>query len=164
MALLALASLAAAPARAQALYSPPEGDFEIAFPAAPQVQSRPANRSKDIAARRYVVQAQDRALVVAIDDYPDGDLPRSANGGVYERMLRNRAENEDAQLVSTRPARLAGQPCLEGAIASKGATEIVRILLTGNRVWELTYAVPEGADPAGAGAAFFASFRIRKAP
>jgi hypothetical protein len=162
--MLALVAIAAAPARAQSLYSPAEGDFEIAFPAAPEIQSKPANRSKDVAARRYVVQEPSRAMIVAINDYPDGDLPAAANGGVYDRMLRNRADSEDARLISTKPARLSGRPCLEGAIESKGAIEIVRILMDGDRVWELTYALPEGADPAGADAAFFGSFRIRKAP
>jgi len=37
-----------------------------------------------------------------------------------------------------------------------------RILLIGDRVWELTYAVPEGIDPSGADGAFFGSFRITK--
>lgn len=164
LALTALVAFAGAPARAQSLYAPAEGDFEIAFPAAPEVQSKPANRSRDVAKRRYVVQEPSRAMIVSIDDYPDGDLPAAANGGVYDRMLRNRAEDEDAQLLSTRPARLSGRPCLEGAILAKGAVEIVRILMDGQRVWELTYALPEGADPAGADAAFFSSFRIRKAP
>jgi hypothetical protein len=162
--MLALAAIAAAPARAQSLYSPAEGDFEIAFPSQPTIQSKPANRSKDIAARRYVVEEPSREMIVAIDDYPQGDLPAAANGGVYDKFLRIRADNEDAQLVSTRPARLSGRPCLEGSIQAKGAVEIVRILMDGDRVWELTYALPEGADPAGADAAFFSSFRIRKAP
>ena len=162
--MLALAAFAAAPALAQALYSPPEGDFEVAFPGAPTVQSKPANRSKDVAARRYVVEEPGRAMIVAINDYPDGALPAAANGGVYDRMLQNRAESEDAQLISTKPARLSGRPCLEGSIQSKGAIEIVRVLMDGDRVWQLTYALPEGADPAGADTAFFGSFRIRKAP
>ena len=163
MAMLAAAALFAAPARAQSLYSPPEGDFQVAFPDAPSVQMRPANRSKDIAARRYVVQQPNRAMIVAIDDYPQGNLPASANSAVYERMLRNRADDEEGRLLDTKAARLAGLPCLEGSIQTKGgATEIVRILLIGDRVWELTYAVPEDIDPAGADGAFFNSFRIRK--
>ncbi len=163
MAVLAAAALATAPAGAQSLYSPPEGDFQVAFPDAPSVQSRPANRSKDIAARRYVVQQPSRAMIVAIDDYPQGNLPAAANAAVYERMLRNRADDEEGRLLDTKAARLAGRPCLEGSIETKGgALEIVRILLIGDRVWELTYAVPEGIDPAGGDSAFFGSFRITK--
>ena len=163
MAMLATAAVLAAPAGAQSLYSPPEGDFQVAFPDAPTVQSRPANRSKDIAARRYVVQEPSRAMIVAIDDYPQGDLPPAANSAVYERMLRNRAADEEGRLLDTKAARLAGRPCLEGSIETRGgALEIVRILLIGDRLWELTYAVPEGADPAGADGAFFGSFRITK--
>jgi len=163
-ALLASAALSAA-AWAQALYSPPEGDFAIAFPQAPTVQSRPANRSKDVAMRRYVDQDHARAMVVSIEDYPDGILPASPNAGVYDHFLRSVADDRNAQLISTRAARLAGQPCLEGQIMDpSGDLEIIRVLMVGQRVYELTYVVPEGADPAGGDAAFFSSFRITKTP
>jgi hypothetical protein len=161
----ALAALAlAGAAAAQALYSPPEGDFAVAFAQAPHVAAKPANRSKDIAVRRYVDQGQSRALIVSIEDFPDGDLPAAADGGVYDRMLRNYADNNDGQLVSTKPARLAGRPCLEGQIVehAAGTTDIIRVLLIGDRLYQLTYAMPEGADPRGADAAFFNSFRILK--
>ena len=122
----ALAALATA-AGAQALYSPPEGDFTIAFPQSPIVQSRPANRSKDIALRRYVDQERARAMVVSIEDYPDGVLPASANGGVYDHLLRSMAEDRGGQLITTRAARLAGRPCLEGQIMDpSGDVETVR--------------------------------------
>lgn len=157
--------LAVGAAHAQVLYAPPEGDFTVAFPQPPSAQSRPANRSKDVAARRYVSQQPSRALVVAIDDYPDGMLPSTADAGVYEHMLLTRAEGDQGRLISTRAARLAGRPCLEGAImGATGDMEIVRILMIGERVYQLTYALPEGADPAGADAAFFNSFKITKAP
>ena len=163
---LVLAGLAlAGPAGAQALYSPPEGDFQIAFPDAPAVQVKPANRSKDTASRHYVDQQPSRAMVVAIDDYPDGSLPTAADGGVYDRMLSTRAENDGGKLVSTRAARLSGHPCLEGTITN-GADdlEIVRILMIGNRIYELTYALPGGADAAGGDTAFFNSFKITTTP
>ena len=161
----ALAALALAGAAvAQTLYSPPEGDFSVAFGRDPKVISKPANRSKDVAVRRYVDQGSSRALVVSIEDFPDGDLPTAADGGVYDRMLRSYADNNDGRLVSTRPARLAGKPCLEGEIDehSSGSTDIVRILMIGDRIYQLTYALPEGVDPQGADAAFFNSFRILK--
>ena len=163
---LVLAGLAfAATAGAQALYSPPEGDFQIAFPDAPMVQAKPAHRSHDTASRHYVDQQSSRAMVVAIDDYPDGALPTTADGGVYDHMLSSRAENDQGKLLSTRAARLSGHPCLEGSILDgAGDMEIVRILMIGNRIYELTYGLPEGADPAGGDTAFFNSFRITKTP
>ena len=160
----AFAALATA-AGAQALYSPPEGDFAIAFPQTPSVQSRPANRSKDIASRRYVDQERARAMIVSIEDYPDGVLPASADGGVYDHLLRSIAEDRGGQLVSTRAARLSGRPCLQGEITDPGGeTEVVRVLMVGQRVYQLTYALPEGADPAGADVAFFNSFKITGTP
>jgi hypothetical protein len=164
LALAALAAFAAA-AGAQALYSPPEGDFSIAFPSAPSVQSKPANRSKDIASRRYVDEERGRVMVVSIEDYPDGDLPAAADGGVYDHLLRSLAENRNGQLISTRAERLSGRPCLEGQIMDpNGEIEIVRVLMIGDRIYQLTYALPEGADANGADAAFFGSFRITKTP
>ena len=161
----ALAALAATAAGAQALYSPPEGDFSIAFPDQPQVQSRPANRSKDVATRHYVDQLPSRALIVSIEDYPDGVLPIAADAGIYDHMLRDLAVDRNGRLISTRAARLAGKPCLEGQIMdSVGDVEIVRVLLIGDRVYQVTYALPEGAETNGADAAFFNSFRITPKP
>ena len=163
--IVALTALATGAASAQTLYSPPEGDFAVAFPEAPSVQSRPANRFKDVASRRYVDQEGGRALIVSIEDYPDGILPASADGGVYDHLLRSIAEDRGAMLVSTRAARLAGRPTLEGTLDNPGGdTEIIRTLMIGDRVYQLTYALPEGADPAGADAAFFDSFKITKTP
>lgn len=161
----ALAAWAASAAGAQALYAPPEGDFAVAFPGAPSVQSRPANRSKDIASRRYIDEERGRLLIVSIQDYPDGVLPLAPNGGVYDHLLKNIAEDRGAMVISTRAARLSGHPCLEGVLDQPGGdTEITRVLIIGDRVYELTYALPEGADPGGGDQAFFASFRITKTP
>ncbi len=164
-ALIIAALAAAASAAAQALYSPPEGDFQVAFPEAPQVASRPANRSKDVALRRYVLQEPSRAMILSIEDFPPGNLPAAADGAVYDRMLRNLADDNMGRLIATRPARLSGRPCLEGRITDdKGTVEIVRVLMVGERMYQLTYALPEDADPQGADVAFFASFKINKAP
>jgi hypothetical protein len=162
---LVMASALTATARAQtAPYTPPEGDFSVDFPAQPEVQIRPAHRSRDVAHRRYVTQEPARALVVAIDDYPDGVLPQAADAGVYDKMLRTRADDDNAQLVSTRPARLSGRPCLEGRIVdTNGVVEEIRVLMVGDRIYQLTFVHPDGADPAGADAAFFSSFKISPA-
>ncbi len=162
---LAFLGLVAATAAAQALYSPPEGDFRVAFIGAPHVTARAANRSKDVARRRYVDQQPGRALIVSIEDYPDGSLPQGADAGIYDRFLRGMADDDMGQLISTRAARLAGRPCLEGQIKdAAGDTEIVRVLKIGDRIYQLTYALPEGAEAQGADAAFFGSFQISKAP
>lgn len=158
---IVMASTLAGAGQVQPLYAPPEGDFSVDFPDAPAVQTRPAHRSHDIGRRRYVAQEPARALIVAIDDYPDGVLPQSADAGVYDKMLRGRAEDDNAQLVSTRAARLSGRPCLEGTLVDmNGVVEEVRVLMVGDRIYQLTYAHPDGADPAGADTAFFGSFKI----
>ena len=172
-ALLALASIArearaqAAPPQAagqvmgQARYVPPEGDFSVVFPATPNVQTRPAERSKDIGLRRYTVNGAANAFVVAIDAYPPDILPQSPNGGVYDHLLRTYAEDGDTRLISTRPARLAGLPCLEGTYADKNDNgEIVRVLVVGDVIWKLTYAYAADVTGRDAADAFFASFQI----
>jgi hypothetical protein len=158
-----LASCAAivSSASAQALYSPPEGDFSVAFDGAPSVQAQPAKKSRDVGFRRYVDQSGARALVVAIDQYPQGGLPQLVDAGVYDHLLRDHAESSGAQLVFTKPARLAGKPCLEGAFKdSNDEVELVRVLIIGDRIWRLTYAYPAAVDQAGAPNAFFSSFKI----
>jgi hypothetical protein len=160
----ALALALAAPACAQALYAPPEGDFTVAFPAQPTVQVKPAKRSHDITFRRYVDQEASRAFVVAVDQYPDGSLPQLVDAGVYDHILRDRAGDDPTRLVSTRPARLAGKPCLEGTFRQPdGDIEVVRVLMVGDTLYQLTFAHPEGVDATDAASAFFNSFRIKPA-
>ena len=155
------AQAAAPQAAAQARYAPPEGDFSVVFPATPTVQTRPAERSKDIGLRRYTVDTAAEAFVVAIDVYPPDILPRSPNGGVYDHLLRTFAEDGDTQLISTRPARLAGLPCLEGTYADKNDNgEIVRVLVIGDVIWKLTYAHAADVTGRDAADAFFASFKL----
>lgn len=152
---------AVAVASAQALYSPPEADFSVAFPATPTVQVKPAKRSHDIGYRRYVAQEPSRAFIVAIDEYPDGQLPQLVDGGVYDHLLRDRAGDDPTRLVSTRAARLSGRPCLEGTFKDPdGVIEVVRVLMIGDKIYQLTFAHPEEADQPEAAAAFFNSFRL----
>jgi hypothetical protein len=162
---LALAGAAAASvAFCQALYSPPEADFSVAFPATPTVQVKPANRSHDIGRRRYVAQEPSRAFIVAIDEYPDGQLPQLVDAGVYDHLLRDRAGDNPTSLVSTKPARLSGRPCLEGTFhEADGVVEVVRVLMIGDTIYELTFAHPEEADQPEAAAAFFNSFKLTPA-
>jgi hypothetical protein len=151
-------------AAGQSLYSPPEGDFSVAFASAPSVQFQPAKKSRDIAFRRYVDQSGARALMVAVDEYPQGGLPQLVDAGVYDHLMRDHAENSGAQLISTKAARLSGKPCLEGTFKdSNDDVELVRVLIIGDRIWRLTYAYPAAVDQAGAPNAFFASFKINPA-
>ena len=162
---LLLALSLATTAWAQALYSPPEGDFSVAFAATPLAKVQPAKRSKDVTYRRYVDQEPDRALVVTVDEYPDGVLPQLVDAGVYDHVLRDRAENTGMELVSTRAARLAGRPCLEGTFKDANDTvEVVRVLMLGGRIYQLTYARAAQADQPAAAAAFFNSFKLNATP
>ena len=150
-----------ATASAQALYSPPEADFAVAFPGPPKVEVTPAKRSHDITFRRYVDQEADRAFVVSIDEYPDNSLPQLVDAGVYDHLLRDRAGDDPTRLVSTRPARLAGRPCLEGTFRRPNeVVEVVRVLMIGDKIYQLIYAHEEGADKPDAAASFFSSFKI----
>ncbi len=160
IALLA-AVLVAGAAYAQALYSPPEADFSVAFPMPPTVVVRPAKRMSDVAVRRYVDQEASRAFVVTLEDYPQGDLPPSANGAVYDRIMRSHAEEVSTELVSTRAVRLAGRPSLEGTFRdSDGNVEILRVLMLPDRLIRLTYARAAGLEDPSGPEAFFASFKL----
>jgi hypothetical protein len=160
---LALAATAVA-AVGQALYSPPEADFTVAFPGPPKVQVQPAIKSHDIGRRRYMAQEPSRYFVVAIDQYPDGQLPQLVDAGVYDHILRDHAGDNPTRLVSTKPARLAGRPCLEGTFHQPdGVVEVIRVLMIGDTLYELTFAHPEDADQVEAASAFFSSFKLTPA-
>ena len=160
---LCLTGAALAQVRPAALmpWTPPEADFSVSFAATPHVQTRPAERSKDIGLRRYSDAQGGEAFVVSIDAYPPDILPHSADSGVYDHMLRAHAEDSETQLVSTRPARLSGRPCLEGTFADKDDNgEIVRILVVGDVIWKLTWAHVADISDRAAADAFFASFKL----
>jgi hypothetical protein len=150
-----------ASARAQDIFRAPEGDFAVAFPMAPTVQSKPARRSKDVAQRRYVDDENGRVFSVGIDEYPDGVLPPSPTESTYDRVLNMLAGDDPQSLKSTRPARLSGKPCLKGHFEDMdGDVRIVRVLIIGDRVYQVSYIHAENVDPPGESDAFFNSFRI----
>jgi hypothetical protein len=158
LALLASGGVAAA----QALYAPPEADFTIAFQSPPTVQVKPAERSHDIGRRRYVDQEPTHLFMVSIDEYPDGALPQLVDAGVYDHILRDHAGDNPNRLVSTRPARLSGRPCLEGFFRNPDDTvEQIRVLMIANRIYQLAYIHAQGAEQPEAAAAFFNSFKIK---
>ena len=150
-----------ASAGAQITYRAPEGDFVIDFPMAPTVETRPAHRSHDVALRRYEDNENSRAFSVRIEEYPDNALPPSPNGATYDRLLRSYAGDDPTSLKSTRPARLSGRPCLEGVFVDmEGDTRVVRVLMLGERIYQVAYIHAEGADEPGVAEAYFGSFKI----
>jgi hypothetical protein len=164
-AVLALAAAPAARAEAPSLYAPPEADFTVAFPSPPTAEVKPAKRSKDVAFRRYIAREPLGAFVVAIDEYPPNALPQLADGGVYDHLLRNRAEDGGRQLISTRAARLSGKPCLEGTFKTDdGTVEVVRVLIVGEKLYQITFVHADGDDQPAVANAFFGSFKITAAP
>ncbi len=160
-AVVLVALVASVCVHAQVLYAPPEGDFSIAFPAPPTAQAQPAKRMNDVSIRRYVVQQQGRAYVLLVEQYPQGVLPPSANAAVYDRLLRSHADDSNTELISTRPARLAGLPSLEGTFKDMdGDVEVLRVLMLNDRIYRLTCARAPGLDDAGEAGAFFGSFKL----
>ena len=157
----AIGLAAALPTSAQDPYRAPEGDFIVMFPMTPTVQSRPAHRSNDIAERRYADEENGRTFMVTVDEYPQNVLPPEPNEAIYDRLLRSYAKADPASLKSTRPTRLAGRPCLEGAyMDADGNVQLIRVLMLGDRIYQVTYVHADGVDAPGAGDAFFNSFKI----
>lgn len=151
----------AGPATAQEPYRAPEGDFTVVFPMTPMVQTRPAHRSNDVAERRYADEENGRTFMVTVDDYPQNVLPPEPDEGIYDRLLRSYAKGDPASLKSTRPTRLAGRPCLEGAYMDPdGNVQLIRVLMLGDRIYQVTYIHADGVDAPGAADAFFNSFKI----
>ena len=133
----------------------------MVFPMTPTVQTRPAHRSNDIAERRYVDEENGRTFMVTVDEYPQNVLPPEPNEAIYDRLLRSYAKTDPASLKSTRPTRLAGRPCLEGVyMDADGNVQLIRVLMLGDRIYQVTYVHADGVDAPGAGDAFFNSFKI----
>ena len=162
--LLAFAALILAwtsSADAQETFRAQEGDFTAHFPMAPTVQTRPARRSQDVAQRRYVDDENGRVYSISVDEYPEGALPPSPNESTYDRLLRSYAKDDPQSLKSTRPARLSGRPCLEGVFVDMDGDERVsRVLILGDRLYQVTYIHADGVDAPGAADAFFNSFKL----
>ncbi len=99
--------------------------------------------------------------MVTVDEYPQNVLPPEPNEAVYNRLLESYAKADPASLKSTRPTRLAGRPCLEGAyMDGDGNVQLIRVLMLGDRIYQVTYIHADGVDSPGAGDAFFNSFKI----
>lgn len=145
-------------AAAEPLFSPVENDFSVAFVAAPKVQPPSTNDKAVGAFRQYVAQQGGETFALTVDAYPASFTAPAPTQATYQRLSWAHAREANAAVVAERPAMLSGRPGWEGTYrTSAGNIEVRRILMVGNRIYQLS----DTASQVGARAEdFFSSFRI----
>ena len=149
----------AAEALAQLDYVSPEGDFSVGFPGPPEVAGRAPE--SDTAPGFWTYRAQDdhAAYQVRVDVYPKAIRVPAPNPRTYEFILRAHATESSGQLVSTAPVQIGDRVGMEGVFTyPSGLTEVLRVVMAGHRVYQVTYTQADAGAPVGQGGAFLGSF------
>ena len=144
-------------------FSPAEGDFIIAFSTAPTSRTEGGGRNQP-GFRRYAARNAGQTFVVTVDQYPDHIRVPAPTKVIYQRLAWAHAQDLGVQLVSDEPVTVAGLAGWEGVYRlADMSTEVRRILMLGDRIYQLSATGPGEDALSPAGEAFFGSFRITAA-
>ncbi len=148
-------------ALAQSPYTSPDGDFSIAFPVTPKISARSEAGDFDPGYQIYVADDGGRSFMVRVDQYPTAIPVPVPNQRTYELLLHAHALERSSRLVSMAPVQFAGRPAIQGVFTTvDGATEQMRVLIVGHRLYQVSYTHADGAGTPGEGDALMDSFKV----
>ena len=149
-------------AMAETRFSPVEGDFSVCFPSAPTAESQAATSVDDSGFRRYVSVEGKRTYTIVVDQYPKNIRVPAPTAATYQRLLWSRAHEGASKMVSSRPALLAKLPSWEGTyVLPDGRAEVVRVLVLGDRIYQVSFIHDGQGNSDSAAARLFESFQIK---
>ena len=159
-AMLVAFSMAAGQAAADA-YTSPDHDFSAAFPADPKVVSHPPASSDAPGDWTYSARSGGGDFTVRVDQYPAGIPVPKPNQRTYELLLAGHARQTASQLESPTLIKVGGLPALQGVFTTAGGgAEKMYVLMSGRRLYQVSYTHAEAAEMARAGDAFLESFKV----
>jgi hypothetical protein len=168
VALLAIAALAGAPARAEwTAFEPEEGRFTVALPGAPSVE-RDAHFTPvgSIAMTKYWLRVGGALLAVEMHDIPPVAAAVIPDETILDRARESLLREVHGTLIDGRSLAFLGEPAREFRYRLPGSVPLVeRVLavLVGSRLYLVTGMARDPAtDPDVA--RFFASFRCWREP
>ena len=142
-------------------FESPSQDFRVAFPTPPQLSGHTPANDDDSGSWTYAVRLNGRAFTVRIDQYPNRIRVPAPDPHTYELLLRAHAEENSSRLVSMKSVDVGGLTGLEGDfVGANGAGELMRVLMVGRRIYQLSYVLPEGDGGGEQGDGFLTSFRL----
>ena len=142
-------------------FESPSQDFRVSFPTMPLMTGHAPADDDDSGSWIYAVRLNGRSFMVRIDQYPNHIRVPAPNQRTYELLLRAHAEESSSRLVLVKPVEVAGLAGLQGDfVDARGADELVRVLMVGRRIYQLSYTLPPGGDGGEQGDGFLTSFQI----
>ncbi len=142
-------------------FESPSQDFRVTFPTPPQLTGHAPANDDDSGSWTYAVRLNGRGFTVRIDQYPNRIRVPAPNPRTYELLLRAHAEENSSRLVSMKPVEVGGLAGLEGDfVGANGGGELMRVLMVGRRIYQLSYVLPAGDVDVEQGDGFLTSFQI----
>jgi len=142
-------------------FESPGQDFRVSFPTPPQLTGHAPADDDDSGSWIYAVRLDGRSFMVRIDQYPNRIHVPAPDQGTYRLLLRAHAQESSSRLVSEKPVDVGGFAGMEGDfVAANGSDELVRVLMVGRRIYQLSCVLPPGDRGGEQGDGFLSSFQI----
>ncbi|HEY3812940.1 MAG TPA: hypothetical protein VGL66_06920 [Caulobacteraceae bacterium] len=143
-------------------YQPPEADFSVLFPGAPEVSSQPMGSVAGAVQRSYALQAGPEAFNVTVFAYPKGTLPDKLSQEQYASLAQLFGEGAGLKVRTTAAATVSGRPGLEAVLddPETGAVMIFRAVQLGDRIFTIAYGGEKGTETSPQATRFVGSLRL----
>ena len=149
-----------ASARAQWREFRSEADgFAVMLPQEPKVTSQ---RIKDTQATQSMIMVEkgELAYLVSVIHMEKGTGPKNPDLKYFQGLMKNYTEGAGTTLRTSKAARIAGKPGIDGVSDAGDSAHQVQIMATGDRVYMVIYVGPKGQENSADPVRFRNSFKL----
>src|SRR5713226_4949534 len=139
-----------------ALFNCKEGSFSVMMPGEPE------HTAKDLTSpagpttlHSYQVNHGPATYIVAYSDYAQVDAAKS-----LVDVVNGQAKSLEGKVVSDKSLTVNGHPGRRVRIESKDFIFLTMVVVSGNRLYQVLFVIPQGAEPPPRAEEFLSSFKI----
>lgn len=139
-----------------ALFNCKEGSFSVMMPGEPKHTSTDmTSPAGPTTLHTYEVDEGETVYLVTYSDFPSLDAAKSLENGIKEQ-----AKALDGKVVFDKSISVNGRAGRRVRIESKDFIALTMIVISGNRMYQVVFLKPAGAEPPARAEEFLSSFKI----
>jgi hypothetical protein len=133
--------------------------FVVSFPQEPNVTSQ---RIKDTKATQsmFLIEKGEQTYLVSVVSLEKGNGPKNPDQKYFQNLMKNYTEGSGTTLRTSKPAKIAGKPGIDGISDAGNSAHQVQVLASGDRVYMVIYVGPKGQENSADATRFRSSFKL----
>ena len=133
--------------------------FSVSLPQEPTVTSR---RIKDSKATQsmFLIEKPGYTYLVSVVHMEKGTGPKNPDQKYFQNLMKNYTEGSGTTLRTSKAAKIAGKPGIDGISDAGDSAHQVQVMATGDRVYMVIYVGPKGQENSADATRFRGSFKL----